>query len=448
MTPRPKSKPLPIHATNPTRILVLSFLVIILAGTVLLTLPVSSQSGQPTGLLTALFTATSATCVTGLAVVDTGTWWSPFGQAVILLMIQLGGLGLMTTIHTFSTLLHRRLTISDQLVLMNALNLQSMDNLTRVAKKSFQITAAFELSGALLLSARFVPQYGPVGIWYGIFHAVSAFCNAGFDLLGGMEQFVADPMVSLVLILLVICSGLGFFVWTEIISLRSWKRLSLYSRMVLTATAFLIVSGTVLFLALEWSNPQTFGPLSPVQKGLAALFQSVTLRTAGFSTVAQANLTESSKALSIVYMLIGGCSGSTAGGIKVGTICILFLALRSSLSGSETVTLRGRAIRSTQVFSALSLTLLVAMSAFLSALCISILERCTFLSAFFETASAIATVGLSANLTGSLSPLSRIIVIVLMYLGRVGILSFSLSVMTRQRVKEKLKFPYDDMLIG
>ena len=181
---------------------------------------------------------------------------------------------------------------------------------------------------------------------------------------------------------------------------------------------------------------------------LAALFQSVTLRTAGFSTVAQSGLTESGQALSIVYMLIGGCSGSTAGGVKVGSACILCLALRSSLSGSEVVTLRGRAIRPGQVFSALSLVLLVAMSAFLSALCISFWEPCSFLSALFETASAIATVGLSANLTGSLSPLSCILVIVLMYLGRVGILAFSLSVLTRRRGKEKLKFPYVDMLIG
>lgn len=445
---RPKNKTLPVRTVNPARILGMSFSLIILVGTLLLILPISSKSGHSTGALTALFTATSATCVTGLAVVPTGTWWSPFGQLVILVMIQLGGLGLMTAIYTFAVLMHRRLTISDQMVLMNALNLSSMNSLAKVASNSFRITAAFELSGAVLLSARFVPQYGPVGIWYGIFHSVSAFCNAGFDLLGGMEQFVTDPIVNLILITLVICSGFGFFVWTELLSLRSWKKLSLYSRMVLSATAVLVVSGMVLFLLLEWGNPDTFGPLSPIQKGMAALFQSVTLRTAGFSTVAQSGLTESGKALSVLYMLVGGCSGSTAGGIKVGTICILLLALRASLYGRETVTLGGRAIRSSQVFSALALTLLVAMAAFFGALLVSILEGCPFLSALFETASAIATVGLSADLTPSLSPLSRLIIIILMYLGRVGILSFFLSVLTRKNTSEKIRYPYTDMMVG
>lgn len=448
MLKQPPKNTKSLRAVNPARILVLSFFAIILVGTILLTLPISSQSGQFTDPLTALFTSTSATCVTGLAVVDTGSWWSPFGQVVILLMIQLGGLGLMTTINTFALLLHRRLRISDQIVLMNALNLQSMANLGKVAKKSFQITAFFETCGAILLSFFFVPRYGWIGIWYGVFHSVSAFCNAGFDLVGGMEQFVVYPLLNLTLITLIICSGLGFFVWSEILSQRSWRRLSPYSRMVLMGTAILVLSGCLFFMLLEWRNEDTFAPLSFPQKVMAGLFQSVTLRTAGFATVHQGQLTESSQALSVLYMLVGGCSGSTAGGIKVGTVGVLLLALRASLCDLDRVTFRGYSIRNSQVFNALSLTILVSLATLIGSIIISVLDNCPFLPALFEGASAIATVGVSTGITGDLSAPSRLILIFMMYLGRVGILSFSLSVLTRTSVYKKIKYPYTDMMIG
>lgn len=438
----------PLKSVNPARILALSFFAIIFVGTLLLTLPFSSQTGQWTDPLTALFTATSATCVTGLAVVDTGSWWSPFGQVVILSMIQLGGLGLMTTLYTFALLLHRRLRISDQLVLMNALNLQSMENLGKVARKSFEITAFFEICGAVLLAFFFVPRYGLVGIWYGLFHSISAFCNAGFDLVGGMEQFVNEPLLSLTLVVLIICAGLGFFVWDELLTKRNWKRLSPYSRMVLAGTGILVFSGCVLFLLLEWGNPETFAPLSFPKKVMAALFQSVTLRTAGFATVHQGALTESSQAISVLYMLVGGGSGSTAGGIKVGTVGVLLLALRASLYAREHVTFGGYTIRPSQVFNALSLTLLVALATLTGSIVISVLDNCPFLPALFEGASAIATVGVSTGITGQLSPFSRLILIFMMYLGRVGILSFSLSMLTRPSVYKKIKYPYTNVIIG
>ncbi|MCD7830469.1 MAG: TrkH family potassium uptake protein [Clostridiales bacterium] len=433
-------------SANPGRVLAFSFFAIILVGTALLTLPVSSRDGTWTSPLTALFTATSATCVTGLATVDTGLWWSGFGQAVILVMIQLGGLGFMTVFCTCAILLRRRLSISRQMVLMGALNVNTADDAVGIAKHAVLLTLAFEGAGAAVLAVRFVPQYGRAkGIWYGVFHAVSAFCNAGFDLVGGMANYVHDPVVNLTLITLIICSGLGFFVWEELLWHRE-RALSLPSRLVLLTTVALVVSGTVFFLLLEWDG--AFHGFSGPEKLLAALFQSVTLRTAGFSTVDQGTLTESSQALSIFYMLIGGGSGSTAGGIKVGTAAVLALALRSGLHGRERVTVRGRTIPHRQVFNAMTLTLLVVMAFFAGAVFLSVREGLPFLAAAFETASAIATVGLSTGITASLSAQSQAVLICLMYLGRVGILSFSFAVLTHRPVEEKISYPYVDMMIG
>lgn len=437
------------YSANPGRVLALSFFAVIFVGTVLLALPLSSRTGRWTSLLTALFTATSATCVTGLSTVDTGLWWSSFGQFVILVMIQLGGLGFMTLLYTFILLLRRPLSISKQLVLMDALNLNTAEDALRVSLHALAVTFTFEGCGAILLAFRFVPQYGLLrGLWYSVFHSVSAFCNAGFDLVGGMSNYARDPLVNLTLVTLIVCSGLGFFVWEELLQLRRGKPLSVPSRLVLTATAVLVLSGTVIFFLLEGNNPTTMGELSLSQKWMAALFQSVTLRTAGFSTIDQGALTESGKALSILYMMIGGGSGSTAGGIKVGTLVVLLLALRTGLKGKERVTVQSRTIPSRQVFNAMTLTLMVALVLFLGAVFLSITDGIPFLAAAYETASAIATVGLTTGVTPGLSAQSQIVLICLMYLGRVGILSFSFTVLTHRPVEEKISYPYMDMMIG
>lgn len=447
---RRKKQKMPNYAANPGRVLALSFLIVILVGAVLLTLPISSRAGRWTSPLTALFTATSATCVTGLATVETGLWWSGFGQMVILVMIQLGGLGFMTLLYTVALLLKRRLSISSQLVLMGALNLNSAEDALRVAKHALAITFSCEGIGALLLAFRFIPEYHfGKGLWYSVFHSVSAFCNAGFDLVGGMSHYALDPLVNLTLILLILSSGLGFFVWEELLRwFRAKHPISLASRLVLGMTAFLAVSGMVLFFLLEYNHPETMGEMNLPQKLMASLFQSVTLRTAGFSTVDQGALSESSKALSVLYMLIGGNSGSTAGGIKVSTIIVLLLGLRTGLQGRDKVTVRGRTIRSHQVFNAMTLTLLVMLAAFVGAILVSIQEKLPFLDCIYETGSAIATVGLSTGITGGLSPQSQLLIICMMYLGRVGILSFSFAVITHRPVEEKIRYPYMDMMIG
>lgn len=440
---------------NPTRIVVLSFGVIILVGTLLLMLPISSRDGQSAGLLTALFTSTSATCVTGLILVDTWLNWTLFGQVVILLMIQLGGLGFMTVMTLFFLALDRRISLSQRLLMVSTFNLNDMDGVVRVVRNAFRGTFLFEGVGAAILSLCFIPRFGVAGgVWRGIFHAVSAFCNAGFDLLGGNGAFSSltgyndHPVVLLTIMALIIIGGLGFFVWEDIRKNKKWKGLSLYSKMILSATAALILIGWVVVLAAEWNNPATLGPMPVWKKILNALFQSVTLRTAGFGAIDQGAMEPVTVLISILLMLIGGCSGSTAGGIKVGTVCVLLLAVRAGLTGREEVTLRRRAIPPRRVFDAMTL-IFVAIALFLiGMIALSTVDGVPLLDAAFEAASAIGTVGLTTGITPGLSVSSRLIVICLMFLGRVGILSFSMAFLTRSRRAAKIKHPTFNIMIG
>ena len=298
---------------NATRLVAGSFAVIILIGTLLLALPVSARSGESQGLFAAFFTATSATCVTGLVVTDTFLSWSPFGQAVILLLIQLGGLGFMTVITLISLAAHRRIGLSERLIMVSTLNLNDLDGVVRVVRHALMGTALFELAGAALLSVRMIPKYGLFrGLWHALFHAVSAFCNAGFDLQGGdtgafssLVGFQDDPLTLLTTSALVIIGGLGFFVWEDALGHKSWKKLTLYSRLVLGLTAVLTLGGALFFLAAEWGNPATLGPMGAGEKCLNAFFQSVTLRTAGFNVIDQGAMTDNSIVFSCILMQIG-----------------------------------------------------------------------------------------------------------------------------------------------
>ncbi len=441
---------------NATRIVAASFAVMILTGALLLTLPAASRCGESAGFFTALFTATSSTCVTGLVLVDTWTQWSLFGQAVILVMIQLGGLGFMTVLTLVSLALRRRIGLSERLIMVSTLNLNDMDGVVRVVRHALMGTFLMEGIGALLLSARFVPEFGLAqGVWYGVFHAVSAFCNAGFDLLGGrggpfasLTPFNSDPIVLCTTAALVVIGGLGFFVWEDIWTHRSWKRLSAYSKLVLILTGLLIFTGAAFFLVEEFHNPATLGEMPLGQKLLNALFQSVTLRTAGFDAIGQGGLTQSSKAFSLIFMLIGGSSGSTAGGIKTATAAVLLLALRAGLTGREQVVFRGRAIPYRRVLNAMTLVLVVLFLFFGASIAISTMEGLPYLDCAYEAASALGTVGLSCGLTPGLSPASQGLIILLMYLGRVGILSFSIAFTTRTRYPAKLRYPEMDIVIG
>jgi len=444
------------HHLNATRLVAASFGVVILLGTILLALPISTRSGESVGLLSALFTATSATCVTGLVVADTALTWSGFGQVVILLMIQLGGLGFMTVITLISLAVHRHIGLSERLVMVSTLNLNDMDGVVRVVRRALMGAALFEGAGTVLLSVRMVPRYGlGRGLWHALFHAVSAFCNAGFDLQGAdsgpfssLTAFRSDPVVLLTTAVLIVVGGLGFFLWDDVLQKRRWRTLTLYTKMVLSLTAVLILGGTVFFLAVEGSNPGTLGEMPLGEKWLNAFFQSVTLRTAGFNAIDQAALTDDSLVMSCIFMLIGGGSGSTAGGVKVATVGVLFLMLSTGLRGREEIVFRGRSLPLRRAVSAVNLFLVVLLLLLAGAMTIALVEDVPFLAAAYETASALGTVGLTLGLTPALSPLSRGLLILLMYAGRVGVLSCSIAFLTRPRDSVKLKYPKFDVMIG
>lgn len=444
------------RSLNATRVVAVSFAVIILVGALLLTLPIASRSGESAGFFTGLFTATSATCVTGLILVDTWTQWSLFGQVVILGMIQLGGLGFMTVITLVSFALHRRIGLSERLIMVSTLNLNDLDGVVRVVRHALMGTFLLEGIGAVILSACMIPEFGIVGgIWRGIFHAVSAFCNAGFDLLGGrfgafssLVGYNDHPVVLFTIAALITVGGLGFFVWEDILRKRSIHRLSVYSKMVLLMTALLIVGGAAFFLVEEYANPATLGNMPLWQKLSNALFQSVTLRTAGFDAIGQGGLSDSSKAFSSILMLIGGSSGSTAGGLKTATVAVLLLALRSGLAGREQVTFRGRTIPYRRVLNAMTLALVMLFLFLMGSMVISTVEDLPYLDCAFEVASAMGTVGLTTGLTPNLTPFSQTLIILLMYLGRVGVLSFSIALMTRGRSMDKIRYPEMNVMIG
>lgn len=441
---------------NPTRFVVVGFLAIILLGAFLLWLPISSQSGEFTSPLIALFTATSATCVTGLVQVDTVLYWTFFGQVVILILIQLGGLGFVSLITLVALLFHQRIGLSQRMVMASALNLNGTSGVVRMVRHALIGTFLLELVGAVILSTRFIPIFGwAKGIWYGIFHSISAFCNAGFDLMSGysggyssMTGFQNDPIVLGTLMFLIVAGGLGFFVWEDIFNKRSWHGLTLYSKLVIKITAGLIVTGWAFFLLLELENPAIFGPMNSVQQLVNGLFQSITLRTAGFATFDQGALSESSQVMSMLMMLIGGSSGSTAGGIKTVTLGILLLALRGGMRGRTEVVVDGRTIPANRVLNAMTLTLTVVMMFLITSMLLTVVDDLAFLPAAFEVASAMGTVGLSMGITPDLNVASTLIITMLMFLGRVGILSISIAFIAQNRKVNKIHYPPVDVLVG
>ena len=433
---------------NPTRLIVVSFGAIILLGTFLLHLPISARDGQFTPWLTCLFTATSATCVTGLVLVDSALHWTPFGQGVILAMIQLGGLGFVSLISLIPLLLRRRIGLSQRLAIASAFNLNGMSGVVRVVRHALMGTFLLEGCGAILLATRFVPLFGwGRGLWYSIFHSVSAFCNAGFDLMGehtgafsSLAGFREDPVVLGTIGCLIVLGGLGFFVWEDCLEHRSWQRLSFYSRMVLAVTGALILGGWLFFLGAEWNNLETLGGMTAGEKVGNALFQSVTLRTAGYSVLDQGALREGAAALSVVLMLIGGSSGSTAG--------VLLISLWAGLRGRDQVVLRRRTIPQARVLNAMTLTLVVTCLFLAGSIALTLADGVPYLAAAFEVASAMGTVGLTMGITTGLSPLSQGIIIAMMFLGRVGVLSFSIAFLIRDRGENKIRYPSVDVMIG
>lgn len=443
-------------AMHSTMVIAVGFLVTILTGAMLLSLPVAAKSGQATGFLDALFTATSATCVTGLITVGTATHWSGFGQTVILLLIQIGGLGFMTLASIASFLTRRTITLRERMVMSAGLNLTENAGIVRLTRRVLLGTLAFEGAGAVLLAVRFVPH---VGLWRGIkmgvFHAVSAFCNAGFDLIGtpdnpfaSLTGYADDVVVNLTVMALIVLGGLGFFVWGDIWDRRRFRHLRLHTKLVLVTTAFLLGIGFGLTLLFEWANPGTLGPMPVQEKMLAAAFQSVTLRTAGFNTIDQAALTGPSQAIACLLMLIGGSPGSTAGGIKTVTAAVLVLSAFSALRGRTTVSAFGRTIVSRSIMNAITMMIVGGTLSLTGACVISYVDQLPFGMCLFEAVSAFATVGLSMGITPSLHAVSRLILIALMYLGRVGVLTLGVAVLMRHREPPKMQYPDADVMVG
>jgi len=444
---------------KPINVLPLGFIVVILTGTLLLMLPFARKSGPSLSFIDALFTATSATCVTGLVVVDTGTFFSTFGQVVILLLIQLGGLGLMTMSMILFTFTGRKISLHDRMSMAEGLGESRLQGVVRLARGALLVTGIFELTGAVLLSFRFIPQYGLVkGLWFSVFHSVSAFCNAGFDLIGGYRSFTGyshDPYMMFVLMALIIGGGLGFAVILNMRHTRDLRRLRLHSKLVLSGTVLLIVLGTLAFFWIEYDNPNTIGNMSLFDKILNSMFQSVTLRTAGFNTIDQLTLHDASKGVGIMLMLVGGGPAGTAGGLKITPVPPLLRAARAYIRGQFETEAFGRTIPLEQVRRALTLTLLGVLFLFSMATMLSFSEQdmpagsLGLLNQLYESTSAFCTVGVSTGVTLATTHVTRVILILLMYAGRVGLLSVAMSLVESTSKKEPvLHYPQEDILIG
>ena len=443
------------HPVSATKVIAITFAVIILLGAALLSLPAASRSGVSCGFRPALFTATSATCVTGLVLYDTYTQWSGFGQIVIISLIQIGGLGFMSAATMVVFLLRRKVGLKHRLVLAQALSLNDMDGIVKLQKTVLVGSFSIEAAGALILLLRFWPEYGfATALKWGVFHSVSAFCNAGFDIFGVLNpgvsllEFQSDPVVLLTLGALVVVGGLGFLVWEEMVSFRKFRKFSVYTRLVLVTTAALLLGGWIVTCLLEWNNPGTLGSMGVGDKLLNGLFQSITLRTAGFAAIDQALLTDGGKAFSIVLMLIGGSSGSTAGGLKTVTFIVLALFLWTRARGRETVCIYKRTIPSAQVLDAMTIAFIMIFLAVFGSIFICATSPIGFADALYETVSALATVGLTAGATGSLSIPAQLLIIVYMYFGRVGVLTISLGFLMGDRAEERFRYAQTNLLIG
>jgi len=448
MKKRPKS-------LSAMKIIAIVFVAIILFAAVLLTLPAASRSGISCGFLPALFTATSATCVTGLALFDTFTQWSGFGQTVIICLIQIGGLGFMSAATLFVFALRKRIGLKQRLVMAQALSVSDMDGIVQLQKTVLKGSFTVEGIGAVILFLHFLPEYGPEkALKWGVFHSISAFCNAGFDIFGcitpgaSLIEFQSDPVVLLTLGTLVVIGGLGFLVWQDVWQHRSFRKFSVYTRLVLVTTASLLLLGWAVICLLEWNNPGTLGTMSLGDKLLNGLFQAVTLRTAGFAAIDQALLTDSSKAASMVLMLIGGSSGSTAGGLKTVTFIVLILFMISQARGKSTVYIYNRTIHHSQVLDAVTIAFLMIALAFFGGIFISATSPIEFTDALYEAISALATVGLTAGVTGNLSVPAQLLIILYMYFGRVGVLTISLGFLAGNKAEERFRYAHTNLLIG
>ncbi|SDD00671.1 trk system potassium uptake protein TrkH [Paenibacillus sp. UNCCL117] len=436
---------------TPPRVFALGFALIIAIGTLLLSLPAAAQSGRHTPFIDALFTATSATCVTGLAIVDTGTFYSTFGQLVILALIQLGGLGFMTTVTWFAIALRKRISLRDRIILKESLNLSGIEGVVRLILKVLLYSATIEGVAALYFSYRWSFEMPlPQAIYYGVFHAISIFNNAGFELLGGsrnLTPYVEDWGINVVSMLLILLGSIGFIVLAELVDYRHSRKLSLHSKVVLSATAVLTLVGALLIFIFEFTNTRTLGALEWDGRLLASLFQSISLRSAGVNTVDISQLRSATMFLMIIMMFIGAAPNSTGGGIKLTTFVILVGALLAMIRGKEDVVLFRHRIAKSDIYKATTFCFIGLFCVVASTMALSAVQQQDFLIILFEAVSAFGTVGLSAGLTTELTTGGKVIIIIMMYIGRVGIVTLAYALQPNPK-KEPFRYPEGKLTIG
>lgn len=442
-----------------TQTILLSFLLAILAGSALLALPVSAADGIAVPYIDALFTATTSICVTGLVTVPTFSTWSIFGQIIILFLIQIGGLGVVTIMSGLMISLHRRIGIKDRMLIQDAFNLNTLSGMVKFIRKVIAGTFLVEGIGALLYMTVFVPEFGIKGVWISLFNAVSAFCNAGMDVISenSLYAYVHNPVINIVTILLIVFGGIGYIVWWDIMGvlknirrqgLKCFANLTFHSKIALSVTGILILAGTAAVFIFEYNNPLTMYSFSIPEKLQASLFQSVTARTAGFATVPQENLTNASAITSLLLMFIGGSPVGTAGGIKTVTFAVLITSAFATMKTRSEAELFHRTIPKQAVSKAVAVVSMAFIILFTATLLLAAVTDADALDIVYETVSAAATVGLTRSLTSELNIWGRIIIIITMYLGRVGPISLMIALNTKKETKNIIKNPTEDISVG
>ena len=440
---------------RPTSMILLGFLAVILLGALLLTLPISSRDPGATALFTALFTAVSAVSVTGLTLVDTYTHWTPFGQAVILLLIQIGGLGFMSLISIFYFLLNKRIGLRERLMMMESMNLDELEGVVALVRRVLIGTLLFEFVGAVIFSLHFIPEFGlGGGIWRGVFLAVSAFCNAGFHLLGnhdmfsGIATYAASPVVLFTMAVLIVVGSTGFYVWEDILKRRHFRKLHLHSKLVLIITGLLIVLGALMYFWLEGQNPSSIGNMSVGQQIGISLFQSISTRTGGFDLIGQLTLADDTRLLSIPLMFIGGSSGSAAGGVKTVTMGILVLSAISVLRGRRELIIFEKRVDQTQIIQAATLVSIGLLLSLIGGVFLFRTDGVVLVDALFETVSAYSTAGLTLGVLERVGHLEKVLLMCYMFFGKIGVITLSVAFMMKGHRPAAITYPAEHVIIG
>ena len=442
-----------------TQIILLSFLLVILLGSILLALPISTTNRIAVPYMDALFTATTSTCVTGLVTLPTFSTWSVFGQTVILILIQVGGLGVITVMTGLMLLLNKKLGIGDRLLIQDAFNLNTMSGLVRFVKNVLLGTLIIEGIGAVLYMLVFIPEFGARGIWISVFNSVSAFCNAGIDIIAenSLCNYATNPLINIVTSVLIILGGLGYIVWWDVLRViknrspknkKIFRHLTLHSKIAITVTAGLVLFGAIFIFIFEYANPLTIGGMDLFDKIQVSFFQSVTTRTAGFASVPQENLSNASAAVSVVLMLIGGSPVGTAGGMKTVTVAVLICSAFATIRNKNNAALFGRRISEDSIKKAVAVAVAFFTICTTSTILLLATSNASVLDVVYETVSATATVGLSRNFTTSLNAFGKLIIIVTMYLGRVGPISLAVAFGSKNESQNVISEPTEDISIG